>query len=83
MLPEVITVKIRDSIAAKRSIFLAALRSGVSYKVCRQQMAEAIDEAWATADPEAKAYQDLLFPGGKPTPEQLRAVVGGRLQDPA
>lgn len=74
-------MRIRDSIKAKRSIFLSALHSGVSYADCRKEMAAAIDEAWATADPAAKARQDQLFPGGKPTPEQFIATLGTMLKE--
>lgn len=74
-------MKIRDSMKAKKAIFLSALRSGVSYTDCRKEMAAAIDKAWATTDPAAKARQDQLFPGGKPTPEQFIATLGTMIRE--
>ena len=34
----------------------------------RKVIQETIDEAWATSDQEARAFQDKLFPEGKPGP---------------
>jgi len=74
--PEVINMKIRDKLKAKNVILASALHHGISYRKCRAEIAASIDEAWATADPAAKARQDQLFPNGKPTPEQFIVTLG-------
>lgn len=48
-----------------------AREQGVTETKVRRDMQEAIDVAWNTNDPAAKARQNLLFPNGKPTPEEF------------
>ena len=43
-------------------------------------MQEALDEAWATADPAAKQRQQQLFPDGKPSLEQFIVTLAGELR---
>ena len=63
---------------AKRAVRATARKTGLTPKQCLADMQEAIDVAWATADPEAQAYQNQLFPAGKPTVEEFIAVLGAR-----
>ena len=42
---------------------------GTTPAVIRQEMAAAIDAAWANPDPDAQAKQQQLFPAGKPSVE--------------
>lgn len=74
-------MKIRNTMKAKKAILFSSINSGISYADCRKEMAAAIDEAWATTDPAAKARQDQLFPGGKPTPEQFIVTLGSRIKE--
>ena len=48
---------------------------GVSENDVLKDVQEAIDEAWATEDVNTKKYQKQLFPGGKPTPEELINIL--------
>ena len=41
----------------------------------RKAMEEAIVVAWASDDPEVKAFQNMLFPNGQPTVEEFIAVM--------
>lgn len=47
----------------------------------QQEMQAALDAAWATDDPEAKALQEQLFPGGKPTLEQFIEVLARQVRE--
>lgn len=71
-------MKVKNKIRAKRAIRATARKTGTTPKQCLADMQEAIDAAWATTDPAAKAYQEQLFPAGKPTVEEFIAVLGNR-----
>lgn len=73
-------MNLRDNIKAKAAIRHAAQKCGVSAAEARRDMQEALDEAWATADPAAKQRQQELFPDGKPSLEQFIARVAAELQ---
>jgi len=45
----------------------------------RREIQASIDEAWETDDPVAIVYQTLLFPNGKPTPEEFLLTLGRRI----
>lgn len=73
-------MKFREWIRAKAVIRELARRDGVSPAAVRASMQEAIDEAWATADPAARAEQLRRFPAGKPTVEAFMIRLAGDLQ---
>ena len=63
-----ITQKIRAQLVIRQ----VAKQNGISTAQCRADMIEAIQAAWATADPEAKARQiQLVGEGRVPTPEEF------------
>lgn len=74
-------MKLKDKIRAKQTIRATGRHFGISPAQSRAEMQQAIDVAWATADPDAQAYQKQLFPGGKPTVEEFIAVLGTRLKE--
>lgn len=76
-------MKINTWIRAQRSIRKVARTNGITTLQCRRDMQEAIDAAWATQDPDAKAAQLRLFPSGqKPTVEEFMVVLAGKLDGP-
>lgn len=65
-----------QKIRARRVIAKVAKQEGISTAQCRASMAEAIQAAWATADPEAKDRQiQLVGEGRAPTPEEFIVIV--------
>ena len=74
-------MKLFDNLKSKAAIRGTADHFGQTPEQVRLDMQEAIDEAWATADPAAKALQEQLFPAGKPTPEQFIATVARYMKD--
>lgn len=58
---------------------IVAAREGVALEEIKKDIQEAIDAAWATQAPEAKARQHLLFPAGKPTPEEFLSVITNKV----
>lgn len=67
---------LKEWIRAKAVIQELADREGKTPGEIRASMQEAIDEAWATADPAAKARQLELFPDGKkPTVEHFMLTL--------
>lgn len=70
-------MNIQDWQRARQAIRETARRSGISKAQCRADMKEAIDEAWKTTDPAARAHWAQLFPSGKkPTVEEFIARLG-------
>lgn len=57
-----------------------AERYGVSTDEVRREMRKALDEARATASPEAQQRLRDLFPGGFPTEEEIIATLAGELR---
>ena len=66
-------MKFTEKIRAKSTIRKLAKREETSKRAILASMQEAIDAAWATDDPTAKAVQSQLFPDGKPSPEAFIA----------
>lgn len=67
---------IYEKLKAKRVIRQTARIQGVTPTQCRREMQEAIDAAWATADPAIMAAQLRLFPSGKPEIEEFIIRLG-------
>lgn len=74
-------MKIFDNMRGRASIIRTAEHFGQSEEQIRKDMQEALDAAWATDDPEAKALQEQLFPGGKPTLEQFIVTLGRHIRE--
>ena len=61
-----------QKLRARSIIRTVAARQGISTAQCRAEMAEAIREAWNSADPAVKQRQiDLAGEGSVPTPEEF------------
>lgn len=73
-------MKFREKLKAKAVIRRTAQQFGLSTAEVRRDMQEALDEAWATADPAAKQRQQEMFPDGKPSLEHFIARVAAELQ---
>lgn len=57
-----------------------AKQQGISTAQCRANIAAAIDEAWATRDPETRQKQiELVGDSHKPTPEEFLLLVSQKL----
>lgn len=74
-------MKIFDRMKGRSVIRQTADHFGESELQIRKDMQDALDEAWATADPEAKALQEQLFPGGKPTLEEFIVTLGRHIKE--
>lgn len=74
-------MKIFDTMRGRASIRRTADHFGQSEEQIRKDMQEALDAAWATADPAAKKLQEEMFPGGKPTLEQFIATVARQIRE--
>lgn len=73
-------MSVSDTIKAKLVIRVVAAKEGVSVAEVRRKMQEALDEAWATADPAAQQRQRELFPDGKPSLEKFLLTLAGELR---
>lgn len=62
-------MKLREWIRARITMRLMAAREGRTVDELRQDIQEAIDEAWR--NPEGREAQQALFPKGKPSPPIL------------
>lgn len=71
---------ITQKIRAQLVICQVAKRNGISPAQCRAAMIEAIQDAWATADPEAKRRQiELVGEDRVPTPEELFLLISRKI----
>lgn len=69
--------KLRASLVIRQ----VAKQQGISTSQCRAEIQEAITEAWATADPQAKRLQIQLVGEERiPTPEEFITLVSRQLQ---
>ena len=57
-----------------------AAEEGLSPADIRREMAATIDAAWSSPDPAARAFQQQLFPAGKPTVELFLATLAGKIR---
>ena len=62
-------MKIYEIIRGRAAIQKVADREGKSYAEIQAAIREAIDLAWA--EPEAREYQNTMFPEGKPSPAEF------------
>ena len=70
----------QEMASAKRAIAEVAKKEGTSIENVRAAMMEAIEVAYRTADPTARAlWADIPCEGEIPTPEELIIWVGKRL----
>jgi hypothetical protein len=70
-----------QKLRAKYVIARVAKQQGISTSQCRAEIQEAISEAWATADPQAKLTQVRLVGEERiPTPEEFIVLVARQLQ---
>ena len=46
-------------------------QSNIESTLFRAEIEKALDIAWASDEQETKAYQSIIFPEGKPTPEDF------------
>ena len=67
-------MKINEIIRGRTAIQKVADREGKSYAEIEAAIREAIDLAWA--EPEAREYQNVMFPEGKPSPSEFVGRVG-------
>lgn len=57
-----------------------AEQQGITYDQCYTEISTAIDEAWATTDPEVKRRQiELTGSTRKPTPEEFILLISEKL----
>lgn len=70
-------MKLLKKVKARVAVCETAQSFGKETKTVRQEMEEAINAAWATTDPGAKAMQERLFPKGKPTVEEFIVIMAG------
>ena len=68
-------MKINEIIRGRAAIQKVADREGKSYAEIEAAIQEAIDLAWA--EPEARAYQNAMFPEGKPSPAEFVGRMAG------
>ena len=69
-----------QKLRARYVITRVAKQQGISVSQCRAEIQEAIDEAWATADPEAKQTQiDLVGDSHIPSPEELILLISQKI----
>ena len=59
----------------KSVIEKTAAHFGENSKEVQKKIKEIIDIAWASDDPQVKAFHQQHFPNGKPTPEEFITVV--------
>lgn len=64
-------MEISDAMKGIEVIRQTAAHFGQTEEEVRQGMQEALDAAWASDDPAAKALQQQLFPNGKPCLEDF------------
>lgn len=65
---------------AKSVIRKVAKQQGITYRRCYSDMAEAIECAWGTSDPQTKRKQiELIGDSHKPTPEELMLLISTEL----
>ena len=70
------TMKLLKGHLKKESVIeKAASHFGKTPKKVQKEIKEIIDIAWASDDPQVKAFQQQHFPNGKPTPEEFITVV--------
>lgn len=63
---------------AEAALRRTAALEGISVAQVRRSIQEAIDAAWS--DPAGREAQQALFPAGKPSPEEMIAVLGKRVK---
>ena len=69
-----------QKLQVRATIRKVAKAQGISPAQCWKEISEAIREAWATTDPEAKQKQiDLVGEGRIPTPEEFILLLSSQL----
>lgn len=68
-------MKLQNKWKANKIIRRLARRDGLSPADVKTSMQEAIDEAWASDNPEVIAAQLRRFPAGKPTVEEFISAL--------
>lgn len=69
-----------QKLQARLIIRQVADRQGITYDQCYSEISAAIDEAWATTDPEAKRKQiELIGSSHKPKPEEFISLIREKL----
>ena len=69
-----------DKARGELAIQQVAERQGISAEEVRREVQICIDAAWANADPAGKVFQDMVFPGGKPSPAEFIGVLRKQAQ---
>lgn len=73
-------MNIFEKIKSVEAIKQTANQQRITYQQCYSEITAAIDEAWATTDPEAKRRQIELVGGThKPTPEEFISLINKKL----
>lgn len=57
-----------------------AAEEGLSPADVRRELAATIDAAWASPDPTARAFQQQLFPSGKPSVETFLLTLADKIR---
>ena len=71
---------IKQKIRAQLVICQVAKQQGITPAECRAAMIEAIQDAWATADPIARQRQiELVGEDRVPTPEELFLLISQKI----
>ena len=69
-----------QKLRARTAIRKVAKQQGISTSQCREEISEAIREAWETSDPVIRQCQlDLVGEGRVPTPEEFIYLISSKL----
>ena len=74
-------MKISDAMKGMDVIRQTARHYGVTEEEVRRDMQEALDAAWGSSDPEVRAFQEQLFPDGKPCLEDFIITLGKYMKE--
>jgi len=73
-------MKMLDRIKGKAAIQAAAEQFGLTPEQMYREIRACIEEAWSSNDPAVRARQNVLFPNGKPTPEQFISTLAKQIK---
>lgn len=68
-------MKILRKIKSKAAIRKTSAHFNETPENTRKEIEDVINTAWLSGDPDVQAFQQSLFPAGKPSPEEFIAVI--------